>query len=314
MAIKKRPYSWIIFLLIFLGLGAAAFYFYLNPKKALDLAVPEFQKVGFVSAKIENDTVEIRTSLILTNKSPYELDIDTITFELKLADSTLIKQTMVHVVDLKKRQTDTIPVLLKVNHKKIRALIQRLQSQDSTTLELIVNVDYNTFLGHVSFPYSTTKTIPVPVPPKIKILDFERHKFKFSDKTMDADVHLEITNDGKLDLDINKLYYHMKLNRGLIETEGVFDQKISINPRTTKLVTIPITIKIDRPIKVYLMVLRDMDQMNYTLSLKAEINEQFLLKQTGSIEVFKEGVLELKNEEKKKLEKDKRKAIERGRR
>lgn len=291
---KKRIYTWITALVIVLALGAVVFYYYQNPKKALALVVPEFDKVGFLSAKVENDTIILNTSFVLCNKSPYELEVDTVGFELKLADNTIIKQTIVQVFKIKRYQKAEVPVELRLNHKRIRELIKSLQAQDSTNLEFAVNVDYDTFLGHVAFPFSSSKRIAVPRPPKIKIVHFERHKFKFSDKTMAADVHLEVTNEGKLDLDIRELQYRLSIKQGLIETQGTFSQEIKIRPKSRKIVVIPIEIVIEKPLKLYLMVLRNKDKLPYTLNLMALIDDHFLFNQTAPVAFFKEGVMELK--------------------
>ncbi|MES2629863.1 MAG: LEA type 2 family protein [Bacteroidota bacterium] len=306
---KKKSYKWLIFPITLFILCAVGFYFFFNPKKALDLAVPQFDKIGHLSGKIENDKIILNTSVILTNKSPYTLDIDTLSVELKLGGKTLLKDTKTNIVDIRKGVTKEIPVVLTLDFKNIQKIIRGLQDQDSTDLELSINADYNTFLGHVSIPFTTTKRVAVPIPPKLKVVKLERKGFSFKDKIMDADVYLEVTNRGRLDMNIKELQYDIQLQDKLIESHGTYDKTITIRPGDKKTVVIPLKIRIEKPLKVYLMILRDKDVVPYTLKLKATVDENMLLKQTAPVEFFKEGVMELKKDkgkEDKGKDKDKK--------
>lgn len=293
---KKIRFRWLLWPIIIFSITAGILYFFLNPKLALDLAVPEFNKLGPVSAKVNNDVVHINTSLVLTNKSPYALEIDTVSFVLRLGGRIMVKKKLVEVLNLTKRQTDTIPVNLAVDLANFKNILKGLHDKDSTELELSIEADYNTFLGHVSVPYTTSKTIAVPVPPKFKVEKFERHKFRFSDKTMDAEVYVSISNGGNLNLNIDELNYHIRLKDGLIESQGVYHPEVKIKPHSTKMIMIPVKIKIDKPLKVYMMVLRDKDDMPYELSLRANVDENTFLNQSAPFEFYKTGIIELKKD------------------
>ena len=138
MAKEKHSHSfkwkWVIWPVMIFGIISGILYFFLNPKLALDLAVPEFNKLGPVSARVNNDVVYINTSVVLTNKSPYSLEIDTLNCELKLGGKVMVSKSMTEVFNLTKRQTDTIPIRLAVSLTNFREILKGLQGQDSTQL------------------------------------------------------------------------------------------------------------------------------------------------------------------------------------
>ncbi len=292
----KRSRRWILVLVSLVLLTSGGLYFYFNPKKALVLAVPELTNFDYVKFKVEEDTLIFETKISLTNKSPFGMEVDTLDIKLKLGDSLLIDKMLTKVFDIPAKGVQEIPFSLRIHRKKFHDILESLQDQDSTDFSMDINADYNTFLGHIALPYSITKRIPVPIPPKVRVLKLERHKFKFSDKTMKAEVYLEIENRGRLNMNIHELYYDMSLNNDLVKAEGTFNQEVKIEPRTTKQVMIPITIQVNRPLKVYMMILTDNDDMHYTLRLKANVDEHMLFDKSAPVTFYKEGVMELKKD------------------
>ncbi len=84
------------FLLVFIGIlilaGGVLFYIY-NPKKAIELILPDLSKVIFINATIkQGDSVESKAAIIVQNRSPYKLSIDSVFFKVELNKKKLIEE------------------------------------------------------------------------------------------------------------------------------------------------------------------------------------------------------------------------------
>ena len=134
------------------------------------------------------------------------------------------------------------------------------------------------------------------IPPELKVLNVERKKYKLKDKVLLADVTLQIINKGRnVDIELHDIEYDLKIKNTLSAT-GIFKNRISMKPGSTKILIIPISIQLEHPLKTALMVINDNDKMRYELYMKSSIKENSFDKKGKLIpvEVRATGIMELK--------------------
>lgn len=268
---RKKITGIIAIFLLFLSL--CFIYFYYNPKKALLFILPDLNDIDLVRIKVKNDTAYVQSHLILENKSFYTITIDTVFLQLKLHEVQFVKTLMPLHLRQAAHQVDTVNVPLRLPIKKIRHTIASLQGQDSTDAEIKAFIVYNTFLGSVKVPVEKQVRVRVPTPPKIKIDRVERSSFHLKDKTIDVNIFAEIINRGKMiDLRIHRLHYAICLGDSLVTSSGVIDKSISIKPGHTTPVELPITLHINKPVKVLEKYITK-DETEYTVKITAEVDE-----------------------------------------
>jgi len=235
---------------------------------------PELNELSFLKAKIRNDTAYLSVNLTLQNKSFYTLTIDTVFYQLSLADSLMFSETTAVGLRQARYQTDHVSLPLKLPVKKIMRTIRSLQTQDSTWLEAKAYVVYNTILGRTKIPFTKTTRVKVPLPPHIRLRKLETKAYSLRDKQINAVAHVEIINEGQLlDLNIHRIRYTFVLGNNLVSSKGVFNHKVEMKPGATTQVVIPVTVDVNKPFKVAWRVLTNNDRMPYTLHLEAELDE-----------------------------------------
>jgi LEA14-like dessication related protein len=269
---KKHIFKAFSILLLFIVLSVfLLFYFKFNPKEAVNLILPEINKVTFVKAVIKNDTAYVEIHTLIQNKSFYQLNIDSLYYELKLEDLPLPAQKVNLHLRLQRFQVDTITLPVKLPIKNIRHTIKASRDQDSIELDGDYHVLYNTFFGRHTLSFNKKIKLGTPVPPEIKVLKVDHKKLKLFDGTIMANVLVLVKNKRRnLDLKINNIKYKFKIDK-LVESDGVYDQTVIIKPGSETTVSIPVTLKIGKLLKASWLVLRDKDNVNYTITIEADL-------------------------------------------
>jgi LEA14-like dessication related protein len=281
-------------ILILLAISSViAFYIY-HPSKAVSLVFPDLTNIVGVNTRIKNDSAHINISVVLQNKNPYKIDIDTIAFELLLSDTSLAKQTIPLNIKQQRFDSDTIKLPLDLYIKKVMGLIRGLQDQDSTTLQIRGFIVYQTIFGRTKIDFDQKKNIEVPVPPKIKVLKVERQGFTLKDKILKATATIEIINKGKnIDLELTHIHYDMTVEKTL-HTAGVLEKTIVVKPQSSITIKVPIEVKLLHPLKTIWKIGTDNDQFNYSLRVTCSVKENMSKKQfTSPAEITATGILEL---------------------
>jgi LEA14-like dessication related protein len=291
----KRKRVLISILLLALALGGVVAYYIYNPKKAISFVFPDLHKISYVNATIKNDSAFIDISLVLQNKNPYKLDIDTIVFNIKLADTLIAKQTMPLNIRQSRFDEDTVKLPLNLKVHQMTRLIQSLQEQDSTVLEVNGYIVYGTIFGRAKIELDKKLKIETPVPPKINVLRVERESFSLKDRIMKVSASIEIINKGKrLDLELSDLNYEMTVKETL-HTKGIYSKPIIVKPHSTAVINIPMEVEIYHPLKTAVKIMTDNDRMNYRLHLKFNVKEHVSERSlTSPAEITATGELELK--------------------
>lgn len=293
----KRKARIFIIILVLLLLAIGGFIYFYNPKKAINLILPDLSRITFIHANVKKDAVHTKVDVIVQNKSPYKLTIDTVYFQIKLNNESLLEESVPVQLEQKRYQIDTIEIPVNVSTKKLRGILEKLKGTDSTGLEASCYVKYNTIFGKVKLSYDKLFRIPVPIPPKIKVLKVERKKYNITEKKLFTNIQLEIINmGGNIDLQLTDIHYQLNIENEL-SSEGVISKKVTIKPKSTETIEIPVEIKVEHPIKTVLDILTDNDKMNYTLNLQAMLIENMVDKVKQDpipIEIHASGKLELK--------------------
>lgn len=284
-----------IILLIVIASGVLIYIY--NPKKAIDLILPDLSSINYIYANVKNDTVRTKIDIIVQNKSPYKLTIDSVYFEINLNEEQLIEERIAVNLKQERYQVDTVRLPVDFPKKKFKGILANLKGVDSTHLNANCYIIYNTIFGRVKLKYDKLVKIPVPIPPQIKVIKVERKKYSITEKTLFTNVQFEIINMGRnIDLQLTHIHYKLKVENSL-SSEGTIDKKVNIRPQSTVTVEIPIEIKVERPLKTVLAILTDNDRMNYTLHLQAMMIENMVDKVKQDpipVEINASGKLELK--------------------
>jgi LEA14-like dessication related protein len=294
---RSKVFKFLLAFALVVIVGISILFYFYNPRKAIDLILPDISSITYINADVKDDSVHTKIDVIVQNKSPYKLTIDSVFFEIKLNDKQLVEETVPIELKQQRYQVDTVQLPVNISREKLKRILESLKHTDSTDISTNCYVIYNTVFGHVKLKYDQTKHIAVPIPPKIKVVKVERKRYSLVDKTLYATVELEIINRGRnINIQLNNIKYQFQVENSL-SSEGSIDKTVTVAPGSTEHVEVPIAVKVEHPLKTAVAIITDNDVMNYTLHLTADIIENMTDKvKRGPIpaEVNASGVLELK--------------------
>lgn len=270
------------------GVGA---YYFLNPKKALNIIIPEFSEVENIHVTLIGDTAHIDVDLRMQNKSFFKLNIDSLIYYVNFDSATLLAKSQYLNIELQPSQTDTLKLPLALPFKRLMKKIKSLQGEDSTNIKIDVRMVYATIFGHTSLPYTKTIRIAVPHPPKFEI---EKIEYVSRDKkTIQLLAHVTMHNYGNIDLNVSDIKYNMVV-KDVFKAEGGEKRNISIKPKSNISVKLPISVEFESYLKTLGLIITNNDKVNYHLTVTGMLQNDKVGDKKTPIQIEKDGILELK--------------------
>lgn len=271
--------------------AVTAGFLFFNPKRALNIILPEFQNIENVHITALSDTLLIDADIQFENKSIFKLTIDSFIYHVKLDTLTLLSKSQDLNINMLPSTKDTVRLPISLPFKRLSREIKNLQKQDSVGITYDLRVVYSTWIGQTDLPFKKTVTIAVPVPPKLEI---EKLEYRSRDKNLyHFNAHVKIINKGKLDLHLSDLHYKLVVKENL-QAEGKDSGEIHLKPGTETSVVLPITVEFDHVLKTVVSVLTNKDKIAYRLKITGMARIDKLSTKKTPVEIEKEGVTELK--------------------
>ena len=292
----KSKKSKVLILTLAIVVASIIGYYFLNPKKTINLIFPTINELSFVHVDLRRDSALLNLHVFLQNRMPYKMVIDTIDFEIKLNGFTMVEETLPVMIDQKWFETDTIELPVNISLKETKRIIGDLQGQDSTDMDLNFNIVYNTLIGRKKVNFNNKIRIATPVPPQIKILKLEHKTYNIKDNTSEALFRIEIINNGRnIDLKLNEISYNFQILNTLI-SKGKVNHPVDIKPGSSQIVEFPVILEYSRPLKMVWLIATDNDMVEYDLNLKCVVKANafsdfkaipFEIDATGTMELVK---------------------------
>ncbi len=248
MKIKTGRYKVLLIILaIFIVLVIS--YYLLNPKKAINLILPGLNEISYIHIDLKKDSALVKLVVIVQNKMPYKMKIDTIHFEINLNSLRMVEETIPLQIDQSWFDTDTIELPLNISLKETKKITDILKGQDSTDMDINLYIIYKTLIGGQKIQINRKIRIESPIPPQITIKKIEQKNYDMKNKTSDAVLKIEIVNNGRnIDLQLNSINYKLQIKNNLF-SKGIFAGPIHIRPASSLTVDIPITIEYNNPLR-----------------------------------------------------------------
>jgi LEA14-like dessication related protein len=265
---KKSRIGKVLIFVLSIGIILTVLYFVFNPKKAINLVFPGLNEVSYVHIDLKEDSSLVKLFVLVQNKMPYKMVIDTIHFKVQLNGSKIVEETIPVRIDQSRFDSDTIELPVNFSLKGFSKILDDLQGQDSTDMDVNFWIIYKTILGNQKVNIDRKIRIATPVPPQITILKLAHQKYSMEDKTSEAVLNIKIINNGKnIDLQLSEISYNLQIINTL-HSKGIVTRPIDIQPGTSQLVDIPIIIEYIKPFKTAWLVVSDNDTVKYDLNLK----------------------------------------------
>ena len=177
--VKKNKYAKrlrLFILILIISIIGVAFYFYYNRDKAVSLIIPDLNEINAISLNIKDGNTLAKIDVIVENERPYRMVIDSLVCILQLDEKTLIEERIPLKLNLPNYSRDTIAVPFHFNIGKVKEMISRLQTKDSTDLHVTGYIIYSTFIGKTRLPFTKKIKIDVPNSSRVKSIECRTQK------------------------------------------------------------------------------------------------------------------------------------------
>lgn len=267
---KKRKFRlWWIIPLAFTGL---VLYYVLVPGKLPKLILPDFSKVEEVDVLISNDTINLNARGVFESESFLPLIVDSLYYQFFIEDSIIYERKKLIDINLVPGENDTVNIDIHVPFQRIRNISKHIQPRDSVLLGVTCQVVYKYFNRRFMLEFTKKGKILTPVPPRIKLLGIKKKKISDWGKNIETEARLLVINDSKkLNIDIKDLKYNIVVG-DKIKGAGRYGSIVKLKPRSQQVITIPVSLDVNKPLKVVWQLLFDKDKVNYDLHATAMVN------------------------------------------
>jgi len=254
--------------------------------------IPDVEQIGDIHFNVKNDTIYIKTKLVVKNKMFLKVEIDTIKYKISLFDKTYLQNEKFIGMILRGHGKDTIDFSLKIPYVKILNNFKvEKGKKDSVNYSLAIYIQYSTVFGKTEIPITKSSKLKIPQPPEIDVVEIKYKKVRFN--TILADAKIKIINHSSITLSIKELSYSMNiLKQGSLN--GNFRKPINIKPHETTLISIPIEINPKNIGKTIFEIIINKDNYDYILTLNAILESTDPLKKSFQIDITKNGKMELR--------------------
>lgn len=276
-------------LFILVALAGLAIYLFVNPKKALDLVIPDIESLENLEVKLEGDTAQSVLKLGVKNKGWFTLNIDSLMYRLRVDSTLILSRTEPVKLRLKKGQADTIYLHIPFPYKRVSELIKEMQGQDSMDVIMRLRIAYSTIFGKAILPIRKVTAMQVPIPPRFEIDKVEYKGRERRDGLFVA--YIRLHNYGKVQLRISDLYYRATVE-GMQAVKGSHPETISVKPHSEQVFKMPFRVAFPSALKALGRALFKPKKVDYRLHLSAMIQNDKVGQQVP-VQVEKKGQLEL---------------------
>jgi len=273
LKVRMKRFLLIFFILLIVLLAGLAFFYVNNPRKALQLAVPQISDLKQLSLKITGDTLRARPAIILKNKSIFRIHIEQIDLQVYFDGDQILSFQEKQDLDLAAGDSLQHAFPIKIPIKKLRQKIRSLQGQDSAKVRLDGEIRYGTIAGSVRIPVKRELSILVPIPPTFEVKDLQLKGVRWP--SIQLLLKLATSNPGKLDLKMTQVKLVVSIEQGLVLTEK---NPISfhLKPGLQQDLTVPLILKLVQPFTAIKLFFRRKEPVSYHIKMQGMLRADSL--------------------------------------
>lgn len=280
----------ILFILLLLVVSCL----YIYRKQIVGHYVPQFEREGEIGIEIVDDTVHVNSRISIRNKTFFEIELDSVSYDISLLDKSYIRNQKVITVKLAAYEKDSFNFSLGIPYLTIiKELKDERITNDSADFSIGIILHFITPLGKLDIPFNKSGKFKIPNFPLMKIVDINFKKVRPNE--ISAVIDIKVNNSTRSDIILNNLRYHMDIYRAG-SVSGYYEQPIVLKPESATIVSLPISITPKNFGKTIIQIALDKDDYYYQLILKADLEAKGPIKDTFKIEVVRNGKLELKKD------------------
>jgi LEA14-like dessication related protein len=259
----------------------------MNP---LHLVVPDLTSVEKLEVRLSGDTAYTTALVNLENKGWFRITLDSIYYQISWDLEQVLDKKSPLLIRLAPGEDTLLRIPLSVPYITIRKKIKSMNPIDSFDLKLDARLFYSTRLGKPDFAFQKTFRLKAPVPPEINIVETRFISFKKGVINLEADV--QVNYHGEVDVKLSDLKIGVNIE-DLMRSDVAYGKDIVLKKEGGKKVTLPVSIRVKKPLRLISDVLKKNKLQKYNLTISGQLwlNGQ---DQAIPVNIRKNGKIDLK--------------------
>lgn len=274
---------------LFILLITAIIYFF--RRQIIARLTPDAEQSGNVYVNVKKDTAYISTKLIIKNKAPININIDTIKYKVSMYNTIHLQGKQFLNIELPPYGKDSANIFLKVPYSAILEDFKEERNENDSAIYYInILVQYSTIFGKKERALNKQIKIKIPRPPKLIVQDINYKKIQL--KNILAEANIKIINPNNIKLSIKEIKYTLNiLKQGSVS--GKFNEPINIKPTGSTFIELPMEISMNNLGRTFVDILMNNDNYDYTLNINAVLTTD-KTNELIHLDLLKTGKMELK--------------------
>lgn len=221
--------------------------------------------------KIDFTGVDLIVHVKINNPNSVGATLNHIDYAFDVEGDRLLKGTKEDKTQIKSNDLSIIPLPVSVSYAGLKSGIAGVLTKKSLPYVLSGKVVLDTPIGDLSFDIGDKGDIPIPDRPRFDVEKIALGEFSVTSATLM--VHIKVSNNHDVELDIEKFRYEFSLQDNLISAADVSVQR-SVTQDKSMAVALPITVKLLGLKKSVVDMIRS-GQLKYAMKFDLNLKTRF---------------------------------------
>jgi LEA14-like dessication related protein len=273
---KRKPFKWIIIVLLLAGVGIAAGYFFKKSKPdAVTGLKPHIEMSIARISDVTDSTIKMELKTLVYNPLPVGMHLKNINYVVKMNGKTIIEDHYDKPLEVKATDSSllTLPAKVKIRNLRVEGDETAAKGQDSADYNFKTILHFEkSFLGKDSLVLDIDKRLPLYRIPMIKMAGYDVKKLGL--KESDIVVKIEVTNLNPFSLEFQDPVYAMDLGKQKRFAEGAVQGITKVKSKTKDIYEIPLSVSLGKVIKAGGQMIGKGKELPFTFYFKSKIKSE----------------------------------------
>lgn len=290
---KRKPFKWIIIILLLAGVAIAVWYFFKKSKPDADTGLKPRVEMSIARiSDVTDSTIKMELKTLLYNPLPVGMHLKNINYVVQMNGKTIVEDHYDKPLEVKAADSSLLTLPAKV---KLHNLIEEgdgavAKGQDSADYHFKTILHFEkSFLGKDSLVLDMDKRLPLYRLPKVKMAGYDVKKLGLKDT--DIVVQIEVANLNSFTLEFQNPVYVMDLGKQKRFAEGKVSGITTVNAKSKEIYEIPLSVSLGKVLKAAGQMIGKGKDLPFTFYFKSKLKSESEVLDGSDINLVLDGEL-----------------------
>lgn len=268
-----KKIGWLVLAVVLLGAGIFVFRWYNRAKDDpyATFIKPRLEMSAFRIKDISKEKVKADMMVLIDNAAPVGFKADSLSYQILIAGTEVMKSTYPKPVHLKANDSSTITLPITIDNQKLTSRLKELENQGLDKVEYTLKAQVYTdlpFLNDKPLDLEFSKVMPLYQIPKVKLLDTDLSKLGLNETRIRLTT--EITNPNVFAYRFRETSFRVTLD-GKEFAEGKIDSTVTIPANGKAVLELPMEVTLKEGLKAGFNMVTKPDEVDYGFTFRTKL-------------------------------------------